>query len=172
VRTAKGASALALRIIGIDPGTRVVGYGVLDVEGRDLRLVACGAVKAPNEQLPGRLKVIFDGLIEVIRTYGPGHAAVEDLYSGRSARSAIVIGEGRGVALLALAQAGLTVDAIPPARVKKALTGNGNATKEQVADMVAKILRLPAPPTPTDASDALAIAMTCAYDKQRPFKKK
>ena len=121
-------------------------------------------VRAPRAaQLPDRLKVIYDGLLAVIEARRPQRSAVEDLYSGRSARTSIVIGEGRGVALLALAQAGLPVETIAPASIKKALTNNGNARKEQVADMVAKVLRMPEPPASTDASDALAIAITLAY---------
>ena len=155
---------MPIRIIGIDPGTRVVGFGVLDMNGSELALVDVGVISvSARVPLPDRLVAIHEGLTGVINRHRPQHSAVEDLYAGRSARSAITTGEGRGVALLALAQAGLPVEAIPPARIKKALTNNGNARKAQVADMVARILGLPEPPESEDASDALAAAIALAF---------
>ena len=106
---------MSLRLIGVDPGTLIVGYGVIDVDGRELTMVDFGAIRAPrNAERPERLAVLYDGLVEAIGRHKPERAAVEDVYSGKSARSSIVIGEGRGVVLLALAQAGVPVEAIAP----------------------------------------------------------
>ena len=160
---------MGVRLIGIDPGTLAVGYGVLDVAGSEVALVGYGAIQASaRAERAERLKTLYEGLVELLERTAPERAAVEDVYSGKYARSSIVIGEGRGVVLLALAQAGVPAEAIAPARIKKAVTGRGNARKEQVADMVAKILRMEQTPAPADAADALAIALTLAYRLGRP----
>jgi crossover junction endodeoxyribonuclease RuvC len=153
-----------VRVIGIDPGTQRAGYGVLDAEGQRLRLVECGAAAAPRgAPVPERLAAIYAKLAEVVGRTRPEHGAVEEVFYDKSVRSAITIGEARGVALLALAQAGVAVSEFTPAEVKRAVTGNGRAGKHQVAAMVARLLALERPPEPADAADALACAICFAH---------
>lgn len=148
------------RVLGIDPGTRVVGIGVVDREGTRLSAVAYRTV-APGRMhgdVPGRLKVIHEGIIAAIAEFSPDAVAIEEAYYGKSVQSALRIGEGRGVALLAAAQAGVAIEQYPPATVKKAVTGSGNAHKSQVGHMV-KVLLSIADEVPEDAADALAVAI-------------
>ena len=151
-----------LRVLGIDPGTRSVGIGVVDRVGN--RLVPVGfEVVAPGRMkgdLLARLHVIHDGIRKAIREHGPDVVALEEAFYGKSVQSALRIGEGRGVALLAAAMEGKPVEQYPPATVKKAVTGNGNAGKEQVGRMVGVILGL-TEEVPEDAADALAVAVCC-----------
>lgn len=149
-----------MRIIGIDPGTNIAGFGVIDVEGSQLKLVTYGAVRTkPGTPLPERLGIIFNGLIEVIKETRPDEAAIEEIFAGKSIRSAILTGEGRGVAILAATQMGLPVAEYAATIVKKSVVGAGHAHKSQVQEMVKLLLGLPKIPTPADASDALAIAI-------------
>jgi crossover junction endodeoxyribonuclease RuvC len=148
------------RVLGIDPGTRVVGLGVVDREGSRLRSVAYRVV-APGRMkgdLPSRLFVIHEGIAAAIAEFKPDAVAIEEAYYGKSAQSALRIGEGRGVAILAARQAGIEVHQYPPATVKKAVTGAGNAHKTQVGHMV-KVLLSIADEIPEDAADALAVAI-------------
>ena len=149
-----------MRVIGIDPGTRVAGYAVVDKVGRDLRCVEYGAITAArNAAAPLRLKRIYEGLEEVIARHKPEVAAMEETFYGKSAKSAIRMGEGRGIAILAAAMAGLPVHTYAATLVKKAAVGVGSAHKSQVQQMVRAILNLPEVPEPEDAADALAIAI-------------
>ncbi len=148
-----------MRILGVDPGTQVCGYGVIETNGADARALDYGVAKARGASLPARLKVVYDGLQEVIERHRPDVVAVEGAFYQKDVRAAIKIGEARGVALLAAAQQGIEVVEYAPAEVKKAVTGNGNASKPQVQQMVRVILRLPEVPSPADAADALAIAV-------------
>jgi crossover junction endodeoxyribonuclease RuvC len=156
-----------MRILGVDPGTQVCGYGVIDGRGNRVRMVACGVARSGRKCLAERLKTIYDGLVEVIEEHQPEVVAVEGAFFGKNVRSAIKIGEGRGVALLAAAGHGLGVQEYAPAEVKKAVTGNGGAPKSQVQQMVRVILGLPEVPEPEDASDALAIAI-CHFHRLPP----
>lgn len=148
------------RIMGIDPGTRVVGYGVVDLGGGDLKHVAHGAFDVRKETAyPQRLRGIFEGLREAIAKYKPDVCVVEEIFYARSAKSAIKTGEGRGVALLAAAVSGVPIVEYAATKIKKSVTGTGSAHKSQVQKMVKLQLGLKSLPSPADASDALACAI-------------
>jgi crossover junction endodeoxyribonuclease RuvC len=126
-----------------------------------VRLVECGVVRTRADQpLATRLAVIFDGVASLVERHRPDAVAVEGLFHGRNARSALVLGHARGVVLLAVARAGLPIAEISPAEVKRAVTGTGAATKPQVGAMVMRLLRLASAPAPADAADGVAIALT------------
>jgi len=149
-----------MRILGVDPGTRRTGYGVLELVGDRLTLVTCGAITTrARDPVSLRLKTIHERLAEIIAACRPEALALEEAYYGKSVPSAIRIGEARAIALLCAAQAGIPVFEYPPAVVKKASVGVGTAHKSQVQTMVQRILGLAAPPEPEDAADALAIAI-------------
>lgn len=150
----------ALRVMGIDPGTQVAGYGVVDAFGNRLAYVDCGAVKAsPKAAVPERLCQIFEGLREAIVRHRPSVVSVEEVFYGRSVASALRMGEGRGVALVAAALSGVEVAAYSPAVVKKAVTGSGRSGKERIQEMVRLLLGLRAPPATDHEADALALAI-------------
>lgn len=147
-------------VLGIDPGVALTGYGLLEGSTDDARLVASGVITTTSAcSLPRRLLVVHDELIRLIERYRPQVAAVEELFFGRNARTALMVGHGRGVALLALAEAGLTVHEYKPLQVKQAVVGYGRARKEQVQEMLRLLLRLEAVPQPDDAADAVAVAL-------------
>ena len=154
---------MSRRILGIDPGTHVVGYGVVETEGTRLRLVGAGTctavAKAPIEQ---RLATLASQLRDVLSEHRPDTAAMEDAFVKADMRAALKIGQGRGALLAVLGAAGLDVAHYPPASVKKAVASNGRATKQQVARMIAAILGQPLD-LPDDATDALAVAVTHAF---------
>ena len=156
-----------MRILGIDPGTQICGYGVIETRGQDVRTLDFGVARSNSDSLPARLKVIYDGLTEIIGRYNPDVVAVEGVFFQKNVRTAIKIGEGRGVARLAAAARGIEVVEYAPAEVKKAVTGNGNASKPQVQQMVRAILGLRELPSPEDAADALAIAI-CHFHRLPP----
>ncbi len=150
------------RVLGIDPGTAVTGYGVVDYDGRSATLVECGVIRTKaSDPLPSRVHNIHAGVTELIERHAPHAVAVEDVFYARNVRTTIVLGHARGVILLAAQQAALTIHEFPPAEIKKAITGTGAATKQQVQFMVAKLLRLKAAPQPADAADGVAAAL-CA----------
>ncbi|HUQ19189.1 MAG TPA: crossover junction endodeoxyribonuclease RuvC [Gemmatimonadaceae bacterium] len=149
-------------VLGIDPGTAVTGYGVVKGD-RSLppRLIECGVIRTrPRESLAKRLREIHDGVVELIARHRPDALAIEDVFYARNVRTTIVLGHARGVILLAGEQAGLEISEYPPAEIKKAIVGTGNATKEQVQFMVARILRLKTAPEPADAADGVAAALS------------
>lgn len=147
-------------ILGIDPGTRVTGYGVISVEkDGTMSFVACGAIKPRKKDLAQRLYEIQQGLRKLIKTHKPDFVAVEEVFFHKNARSALMIGEARAIALVSAAEAGVPVFNYPPAEVKKCVTGNGVSEKSAVRDMVKIHLRLNCLPEPLDASDALGIAI-------------
>lgn len=150
--------------LGIDPGTAVTGYGLVRRGDRGvLQLVECGVIRTkPRDPLPARLLEISQALQGIVARCRPDAMAVEDIFYARNVRTTVTLGHARGVVLLAGAVAELPVHEFPPAEVKKAVTGAGNATKDQVQFMVARLLRLAAPPQPADASDAVAVAITLA----------
>jgi len=153
------------RILGVDPGSRVTGYGVIEKEGSLLRFVVCGVIRTANGQsFPERLRAIHDGLSEVIKEQAPVVAAVEDMFVAVNARSALKLGHARGVAILAAMQHGLPVHDYTPRMIKQAVVGYGNAEKVQVQQMVRILLRLSAAPS-ADAADALAVAI-CHANQQ------
>ncbi len=148
-----------IRILGIDPGSRHTGYGVIETTGPRMVPVEAGTLSPPaGLPLVERLLAIHTGLAEKIAALEPHQVAVEDLFHGVNARSALKLAEVRGVCLLAAAAAGLAVTAYTPAQVKKAATGTGGAAKSQVAFMIARLLGLSEPCRP-DAADALAVAV-------------
>ncbi len=158
-----------MRIMGIDPGTRRVGYGVIDKEGSDLRTVAFGTIcTKPKTSLPGRLKVIFEQISSLINEHSPEVVAVEEVFAGKGSKSSIKIGEGRGVILLCAAIGGTTIAEYTATKVKMAVVGNGHASKEQVQKMVKVILGLAERPEAEDAADALAIAICHSHRSSIP----
>jgi crossover junction endodeoxyribonuclease RuvC len=145
--------------LGLDPGTAVTGYGVVQSDGPSL--VECGVIRTnPRDALPQRLNDIYEGIRDLIDRHTPSALAVEDIFYARYVRATIVLGHARGVILLAGAQAGIPVHEYPPREIKKAVTGAGGATKEQVQYMMMRMLRLKTAPRPTDASDGVAAALT------------
>ena len=146
--------------LGIDPGTAIVGYAVVAARGSELSMIACDVITTPaGMPLPQRLQVIYKRLSEVIATYQPHEAAMEELFFAKNARTAITVGQARGVAMLALANGGLSIAEYTPLQVKQAVTGYGGAKKEQIGEMVRILLHLKAVPRPDDAADAAAIAI-------------
>ena len=149
----------SLVVLGIDPGTTVTGYGVVAQEGQRLSLVTAGQIRGGSSLgLAERLSRIHAGLAKIIRDYGPQEAAVEEVFYAKNVRSAVMLGHGRGVALLAAAEAGLPVYEYPATIIKKAVVGYGQASKHQVRTMVERLLGA-APGLGLDTSDALAVAI-------------
>ncbi len=148
----------ATRILGVDPGSHATGWGIVQVQPA-VRRIASGVIRTGRTAaLPARLLVIHDELSAVITEWAPTVMAVEDLFNAKNARSSLVLGHARGAALVAGARAGLNVYEYAPAEVKKALTGNGQSSKEQVRFMVMRLLGLTSEPA-LDESDALAVAL-------------
>lgn len=149
-----------MRVLGIDPGTAITGYAVVEEEGGRLKLIDIGVVDTPAKTpLPSRLQQIYAGLQDVIAAQQPQAAAVEQLFFSRNVRTAMTVGQARGVVLLALADAGLDIAEYTPMQVKQAVTGYGSADKRQVQEMVRMLLSLPDIPKPDDAADAAAVAI-------------
>ncbi len=149
-----------MRVLGIDPGTATTGYGVVEETEEGLRALDYGVVTTPPDlPLPQRLQAIYGELRRLVRQWQPDAAAVEELYFNVNVRTAMSVGQARGVALLAMADEGLTVAEYGPGEVKQALTGYGGAEKRQMQEMVRMLLGLPAVPHPDDAADALAVAI-------------
>ncbi len=149
-----------MRVLGIDPGSTVTGYGVVEGRGTDCRLVECGVIRSPRKgDLAVRLLHIYSDIQAVIERLEPDCMAVEGVFYRENPRTAVVLAHARGVALLAGAEHGLTVAEYPPAEIKKAVVGTGRATKTQVGFMVQKLLGLAEPPRPSDASDGCAAAL-------------
>lgn len=156
-------AAAPRRILGVDPGTRVAGWGVIERRGNASRLVACGAVRMSKGTVASRLAVLAAALRAVIAEHRPTVVVVERPFFGKNASSALAVGMARGVAFLAAAESGAAVREYPPATVKQAVTGNGAATKARVAQMVRILLGLAAAPEPADVTDALALAIADAH---------
>ncbi len=150
-----------IRILGIDPGSQVTGLGVIDVGNRrDLKLCYYGCIRTKRkESLPFRLKQIYQGLIDIIKEFHPDHVAIEDIFYSDNVKTAIVMGQARGVSLLAPINMGIEPAEYSPREVKLAVVGNGNASKNQVHFMVKNMLKIKEDISPDDASDALAVAL-------------
>jgi crossover junction endodeoxyribonuclease RuvC len=155
----------SVRILGIDPGLRVTGYGVLEREGNSLVYVASGCVRTLQEDLPARLKTILDGLAEVIALYSPAQVAVEKVFVNVNPQSTLLLGQARGTAICAAVLAGLPVAEYTALQVKQAVVGKGHADKDQVQEMVRRLLGLSSRPG-SDAADALACAICHAHGGQ------
>ena len=154
-----------MRILGIDPGLRTTGFGVIDVEGQRLHYVASGTISteaAHTGQLPLRLKLIFDGVREVAERYRPACASVEIVFVNVNPQSTLLLGQARGAALTALVAGELPVAEYTALQMKKAIVGRGQARKEQVQEMVVRLLALPGRPG-SDAADALGLAICHAH---------
>lgn len=146
--------------IGIDPGTARTGYGLVRDADDGLALVACGVIETPSRApMPERLQKIYRELGEIVALHGPDSGAVEKLFFARNVTTAMTVGQARGVALLALADAGVRVSEYTPLEIKQAVAGHGGAQKPQMQAMVRALLGLAEAPTPDDAADALAVAI-------------
>jgi crossover junction endodeoxyribonuclease RuvC len=150
-----------LRILGIDPGTGILGFGVIDVIHGKSILVDAGVIRTPvHEDDSVRLLTIYDELTEIIKSTEPDHMSVEKLFFSRNVTTAMTVAQARGVVLLCGMQAGLTIAEYTPMQIKQAITSYGKADKKQVQEMVRVILQLKVMPQPDDAADALAAAIT------------
>ena len=154
-----------MRILGIDPGLRITGFGVLDKVGQQLNYVASGCIKTPEGELPQRLKTILESLREVIAQHQPDQVAVEKVFVNVNPQSTLLLGQARGAAICAAVLANLPVAEYTALQVKQAVVGNGHAKKEQVQEMVKRLLKLSGMPSP-DAADALACAICHAHGGQ------
>jgi len=149
-----------MKILGIDPGTRIVGYGVVETAGSRILHLRHGVIRAKSRAPTAeRLRVIFEALSHILAEEAPGVVAIEEAFYGKSAQAALRMGEGRGVAIVAVAARGLPLFEYTPAEVKKAVVGSGRAHKSQVQEMVRVLLGLTEAPHPEDAADALAVAI-------------
>ena len=147
-------------ILGIDPGLAITGYGLVREQDENLSLVQCGTIITPaGLSVPKRLQRLHEDLCGVVDTYRPDAAAVEELFFSANAKTAMLVGQARGVILLTLSMRGLTVSEYTPMQIKQALSGYGRASKNQVQRMVRMLLDLDAIPTPDDAADATAVAI-------------
>jgi crossover junction endodeoxyribonuclease RuvC len=162
---APASPPVTLRILGIDPGLRITGFGIIDKTGSKLVYVTSGCVRSPDGELPERLKSILDGVREVVATHLPQQTAVERVFVNVNPESTLALGQARGAAICALVDSGMPVAEYTALQVKQAVVGNGHAKKEQVQEMVKRLLALPGVPSP-DAADALACAICHAHGGQ------
>ena len=149
-----------MRILGIDPGYGITGFGLVDAQSGQYRLLNCGAITTPaNTEFSWRLTVIYNDMTQLLQVSQPDAVAIEELFFGQNVTTGINVAQARGVILLAVAQAGIPLFEYKPMQVKQALVGYGNATKHQMQDMTKRLLHLSAMPKPDDAADAVAIAL-------------
>ena len=151
-------------ILGIDPGSRITGYGLINVVGSRQEYVASGCIRIKGDELPERLQQVYAGVTEIIEHYCPQEMAIEQVFMARNADSALKLGQARGVAIVAGVNQGLPVAEYAARKVKQAVVGKGSADKSQVQHMVTSILKLPGLPQ-EDAADALAIALCHAHTR-------
>ncbi len=154
-----------VRILGVDPGLRITGFGIIELAGQQLRYLASGCIKAADGDLPQRLKTIFDGVREVIEIHRPDQVAVEKVFVNVNPQSTLLLGQARGAAICAAVSHDLPVCEYTALQVKQAVVGRGHAQKEQVQVMVIRLLSLAAAPA-ADAADALACAICHAHGGQ------
>ena len=149
-----------MRILGIDPGYGITGFGIVDAQRNDFRLLQYGAITTPaGTDFPARLHMIYNDMTELLMVSKPDAVAIEELFFGQNVTTGIGVAQSRGVILLAIQQAGIPIFQYKPMQVKQAVVGYGNATKHQVQDMTKRILHLQTTPKPDDAADAIAIAL-------------
>ena len=164
-KTGESPSAASIRILGIDPGLRITGFGLVDRVGQKVIYVTSGVIRTPDGELPERLKAILDNLIDVIAQHRPNQVAVEKVFVNVNPQSTLLLGQARGAAICACVSTGLPVSEYTALQVKQAVVGNGHAAKEQVQEMVRRLLALPGDPS-ADAADALACAICHAHGGQ------
>lgn len=153
-----------MRIIGIDPGTGILGFGVIDVSGQAVQLVDAGVIRTPvKEDDAVRLQTIYEELTDIIVSTGPAVMSVEKLFFARNVTTAMTVAQARGVVLLCGRQAGLDIFEYTPMQIKQAVSGYGKADKKQVQEMVRILLKLEFTPKPDDCADALAAALTHSF---------
>ena len=149
-----------MRILGIDPGIATIGFGVLEAEKNQHKLIKCGVITTPaHTSLSSRLEQIYDDMLQLLELFQPEAVSIEELFFNTNITTGIAVAHGRGVILLACRKAGVKVYEYTPLQVKQAVVGYGRAEKKQVMDMVKRICNLPAPPRPDDAADAVALAI-------------
>ncbi len=149
-----------MRILGIDPGYGTTGFGLIESEKGQSRLIQCGAITTPpGMDFSARLEIIYEDMRQLLSVSKPDAVAIEELFFGQNVTTGIGVAQSRGVILLAVRQAGLDITSYKPMQVKQAVVGYGNATKHQVMDMTRRLLNLSAMPKPDDAADAIAIAL-------------
>ena len=149
-----------MRILGIDPGYGITGFGLIEAQRNQFKLLHCGAITTPaGMEFSARLEIIYNDMVELLQVAKPDCVAIEELFFGQNVTTGIGVAQSRGVILLAIRQAGLEVSQYKPMQVKQAVVGYGNATKHQVMDMTKRILGLQQSPKPDDAADAVAIAL-------------
>jgi crossover junction endodeoxyribonuclease RuvC len=152
-------------ILGVDPGSRRTGFGVIHLEGSKTEYISSGVIRIPDTALPERLKVIFDNISEIITRHNPQEVAVENVFMAKSAGSALKLGQARGAAIVAAVSRNLPVAEYEARKVKQSVVGTGAATKKQVQHMVRTLLNLPGDPQ-EDAADALAVALCHAHTQK------
>jgi len=150
------------RLLGIDPGSRVTGFGLIDMLGQRTLYVTCGCIRTQSPSMPERLQEIYTGVSQIIEQYQPTILAIEQVFLHRNVAAALKLGQARGVAIVAAAQRGLAVYEYAPNQIKQTIVGQGHASKNQIQHMVKVLLSLSHTPTP-DAADALAIALCHAH---------
>ena len=149
-----------MRILGIDPGYGITGFGIIEANRGSMQLVGCGAITTPQGmEFSARLEIIYEDMRQLLEKTKPEAVAIEELFFGQNVTTGIGVAQSRGVILLAIRQAGLQVTSYKPSQVKQAVVGYGNATKHQVQDMTKRLLGLSQMPKPDDAADAIAIAI-------------
>ena len=149
-----------MRILGIDPGYGITGFGIVDAQRNNFRLLQYGAITTPpGTDFPLRLQMIYNDMTELLQVAKPDCVAIEELFFGQNVTTGIGVAQSRGVILLAIRQAGIPIFSYKPAQVKQSVVGYGNASKHQVQDMTRRLLKLDAMPKPDDAADAIALAL-------------
>ena len=149
-----------MRILGIDPGYGITGFGVIEANRANIQLLRCGAITTPaGMDFSARLEIIYEDMRSLLEVSKPEAVAIEELFFGQNVTTGIGVAQSRGVILLAIRQAGIPVYSYKPMQVKQAVVGYGNATKHQVMDMTKRLLHLDKMPKPDDAADAIAIAL-------------
>lgn len=155
-----------MRIIGIDPGYAIMGYGILDYNGNKFKTVTYGSIETDaGVPMPERLNILYTQLDNIIREYQPEEASIEELFFNNNAKTAIMVGEARGIALLACERNGVKISEYTPLQIKQSLVGFGRAEKKQVQQMVKMILNLKEVPKPDDTADAVAAAICHAHSR-------
>ena len=154
-----------IRILGIDPGPRITGFGIIETDGRRSRYLDSGCVRVEADQLAEKLRIIFDSIHQIVQQYEPRQMAIEKVFMHRNADSALKLGQARGAAICAVSTCGIEVSEYTPREIKQAIVGTGAAGKEQVQHMIQSLLALNATPQ-ADAADALAVALCHANTQQ------